>query len=304
MDKSTFDNLWKKLESATLGFAAEVGEMHEIIIKDAIETRKNNISMDELEKIAKEFKSTAEKVLVATKDAQSHTDNNLQSNRNGLRQISEIKEQNTEIVSLLGQLNERIGRLEQSIELNELVSSNVWQRPIDDKELVNQPISMEAKVTGSFPNENEAIKRLSATTADDDQDKFKLNYAGKGCILLQMTSNKEIFINEESLRSAIRSLATRIVEAGEIDTSVESSMTIVLTFTSPITKEERNIVCFMLSKYGILNEAKYASSYQEGKNEVEFVISSRMCMVAEDSDPTEEQTKDLQTIGILMQRQL
>lgn len=100
---------------------------------------------------------------------------------------------------------------------------------------MKQGISLEAKVDGPFPNENEAIDHLQNGICDNDGEQFKLNYAGRGCLLLKITSNRDIFKNEESLYFAIRSLKERILKAGEINTSTEGTIKMVLTLTSPIT---------------------------------------------------------------------
>ncbi|XP_071123480.1 mannosyl-oligosaccharide glucosidase-like [Mytilus edulis] len=282
VDKTTFDNLWKKLETATLGFASEVSGIFEKYMRKAINDIAKDNSTDDVKvtEVVAELEKSVDKHEKATEERNAK----FQSGINGI---------NEKLTSIGVMFLSRIEQIERKLEIRD---SKYSLRIPEKTESENQDIPIEIKVNGPISNESQAIDRLKNGSCDDDEEQFKLNYAGRGCILLKMTANREIFKDEESLRIAFRSLTERITKAGEIDTSVKGTLKIVVTLTSPITKAERNILCGMLSRFGFLNETRYELPYTTEKKS--------SLTVSPDSSPapnfalTEEQYGTLKTYEV------
>lgn len=85
-------------------------------------------------------------------------------------------------------------------------------------------------------DERKALRQIMNTEPKNDGKQFEVDSAEQKCLLLHLKSNRGIFKSEESLLYAITSLIRKIVKAGEIDTSVESTMTVKLTLTSPVNE--------------------------------------------------------------------
>lgn len=95
---------------------------------------------------------------------------------------------------------------------------------------------MKCEIKSSVLDEDKALKQITKDKNEKDEKQFEVKSAEKKCLLLHLQSNREIFKSVESLWYAINSLLKRIVKAGEIDTSVGSTMSIELALTSPVSE--------------------------------------------------------------------
>lgn len=95
---------------------------------------------------------------------------------------------------------------------------------------------MQCEIESSVLDEDTALKQITNVENETDKKQFEVKSAEKKCLLLHLQSSREIFKSVESLWYAINSLLDRIVKAGEVDTSVESTMSLKLTLTSPVTE--------------------------------------------------------------------
>lgn len=94
---------------------------------------------------------------------------------------------------------------------------------------------MQCTITSSVLDEDKALTQITKDENEKDEKQFEVKSAEKKCLLLHLQSSREIFRSIESLWYAINSLLERVVKAGDIDTSVESTMSIKLALTSPVT---------------------------------------------------------------------
>ncbi|CAC5358827.1 unnamed protein product [Mytilus coruscus] len=103
-------------------------------------------------------------------------------------------------------------------------------------------------------DEDKALKRLATETDVNCSKKLKIESVEKHCILLKLSTRPELFESKEILHSAIMALVQKISDAGDLDTSVDRKMDIKITFTSPLTDDERHTIVSMLGAYGSINE--------------------------------------------------
>lgn len=100
---------------------------------------------------------------------------------------------------------------------------------------------MQCEIKSSVLDEDKALKQITKDENEKDEKQFEVKSAEKKCLLLHLQSSREIFRSVESLWYAINSLLKRIVQAGEIDTSVENTMSIKLALTSPVTDGKHHL---------------------------------------------------------------
>lgn len=85
-------------------------------------------------------------------------------------------------------------------------------------------------------DEDKALEQIMNVENVQDENQFKITEAEKKCLLLHVRSSRHIFESVELLRYAIMCLIKRIVKAGNIDLSVDSTMNLNITLASPVTE--------------------------------------------------------------------
>ncbi|XP_063400266.1 uncharacterized protein LOC134684885 [Mytilus trossulus] len=276
--KSDFQNLWLSLELATYGFVEELGNKCLKMFKKDVSHIKSS-SIESLKITLKETRDQLCKTLnhlngfkpLCTDVAESK--NILQSMQTQQSEQNMRVENKLEVMEslLLGIIaNQRIDKLKSSVSVYDSEES-IHTDAI--KNTSSSSVSLQCTITSSVLDEDKALAQITKDENEKDEKQFKIKSAEKKCLLLHLQSSREIFKSVESLWYAINSLLKRIVKAGEIDTSVESTMNIKLALTSPVTEEERKVICAMLSIYGDLNE-KHILNQTQSSDEANFAIKT------------------------------
>lgn len=110
-------------------------------------------------------------------------------------------------------------------------------------ELTERLIVAVGRIDDENIDERSVVENITNNNdTDDNQDKFNVVSAKQSCIILNLECSSYVLKSEQSFRSAVRSLLSDIVRAGNIDTSSSSTIVLQLEFCSPLTEDEINII--------------------------------------------------------------
>lgn len=102
--------------------------------------------------------------------------------------------------------------------------------------LLLSALSLTCEAESTVLDEDKALKQIMNVEYIQDEKQFKVIDAKKKCLLLHVQSSRHIFESVELLRYAIKCLIERIVKAGDVDLSVDSTMNVNITLASPVTE--------------------------------------------------------------------
>ncbi|CAG2229876.1 unnamed protein product [Mytilus edulis] len=280
--KADFESHWKALETATLGFAGEMGDVCEEMFQDEI-SRILNSSTDQLRDKLKEMleksnddlknmldlngfhplKTTAEecktniKLVHLKQEAHEKQLNRIESStgqtKDILTQISLTTEESC------GEVKHMLNNFKSIIKV--AVVQAIEEEKGKHMNAENRKINIGTQVDSKSWDEENTLRNLSkiVTTEIDRQsadiEEFHVKSLENKCIQLELVAFPDVFKNAQTLRKAVKSLINKLVKAGEIDTYIPGKLEIRLTVKTPLTKEELAVVCSVFDKQEMLEES-------------------------------------------------
>ncbi|VDI64171.1 Hypothetical predicted protein [Mytilus galloprovincialis] len=292
ISRADFESHWKSLETATLGFAGEMGDVCEEMFQDEI-SRILNSSTDQLRDQLKELikksnddlrnmldlngfhplKTTAEECktniqLVHLKqETHDRQLNRIESSTGQSEDILTQMQLTSEKSKLsvqdmtrdIGEVKHRLNNLESIIKV--AVVQAIEEEKGKHTKSENRKINIGTQVDSKSWDEENTLRNLSkiVTTEIDrqssDKEEFHVKSLENKCIQLELVAFPDVFKNAQTLREAVKSLINQLVKAGEIDTYIPGKLEIKLTVKTPLTKEELAVVYSVFNKHEILEES-------------------------------------------------
>ncbi|CAG2229897.1 unnamed protein product [Mytilus edulis] len=271
------------LETATLGFAGEMGDVCEEMFKDEI-SRILNSSTDQLRDKLKAMleksnddlknmldlngfhplKTTAEecktniKLVHLKQEAHDKQLNRIESSTGQTKDIL-TQIQLTTKRKLRGEVKHMLNNFESIIKV--AVVQAIEEEKGKHMNAENRKINIGTQVDSKSWDEENTLKNLSkiVTTEIDrhsaDIEEFHVKSLENKCIQLELVAFPDVFQNAHTLRKAVKSLINQLVKAGEIDTYIPGKLEIKLTVKTPLTKEELAVVYSVFDKHEMLEES-------------------------------------------------
>ncbi|CAC5422466.1 unnamed protein product [Mytilus coruscus] len=249
--KADFEDNWKSLNNATLGFAGEISNKCKKMTQEVI-LEIDNSSIEGLKEKLKKSNEDLIKTYLYFKKKLSKSDEILK----------ETKENQTEMRKLNSKFQEvkhKVDNLESiiSIAIEKALEKTKEQFLADD----NRIITVATQVDSSSWNEENTIRNLSNIVKSKsdkrscDTEKFHIKNVEHKCIQLDLVAFPDVFKNPQNLRKAVKSLVHELVEAGELDTKIPGKLEINLAVKTPLTREKIAVVHSVFNKCKSLEES-------------------------------------------------
>ncbi|XP_052080135.1 uncharacterized protein LOC127718204 isoform X2 [Mytilus californianus] len=242
-DPGRLDKWWMKLEGSILGLVRKIPPA---FYGEAIESQINALKNSNMEAIyAKKLMDDVKaENMILLEDLVERSDIRIGDCENNIKQA--ITENNNEFKRYL---DEKTGGIMRKLEeLEAQIKASAKQDPSTNfrsEHDSTRKIHVACQVEADDIDEQLTIKNLSdpdRAAADESGDGgFKVVNVKQKCILLELTASPEILSSEERLLNAIDQLINQVVCAGKLDTRVPGKMTLNLTFTSPLSREELDV---------------------------------------------------------------
>ncbi|XP_071123551.1 reticulocyte-binding protein 2-like [Mytilus edulis] len=263
VNNTDFEDNWKTLTNATLGFAREIGnkckkmfqeKISEIKIS-SIEVLKEKLkkSNEDLIKMLESLNGIKQTTVDECKKAVELINNKQDENfKELLKKSDEISKDTKESTNEMRKLNHKVDNLESIIRIaiEKALEKTNGQTLTDD----NREITVTTNVDSSSWDEENTIKKLSNIVKSESDKKsgdagtFQIKNVEHKCIQLDLVASPDVFKTPTNLRKAVKSLVHQLVEAGEINTKISGKLAINLAVKTPLTRDEIDVVHAVFDK--------------------------------------------------------
>ncbi|VDH94438.1 Hypothetical predicted protein [Mytilus galloprovincialis] len=109
--------------------------------------------------------------------------------------------------------------------------------------LTGRSIAAVCRIDDDNIDEKLVVENIMKTSkTDDKQENIIISSAKQSCIILNLACSHEVLKDEQSLKFALQTLLSNIVQSGNIDTHSPSSIIIKLIFYSLLTDKELSVI--------------------------------------------------------------
>ncbi|CAG2229900.1 unnamed protein product [Mytilus edulis] len=282
VNNTDFEDNWRTLTNATLGFAREIGIKCKKMFEEKISEIKNSSIEVLKEKLKKSNEDTIKMLETLNGIKQTTVDEckktveliNYKQDENfkelfgnniyGILVMyykyhkiitdksDEISKETKENTTEMRKLNHKVDNLESVIRIaiEKALEKTKGQSFADD----NREITIATKVDSSSWDEENTITKLSNIVKSESDEKsgdaetFQIKNVEHKCIQLDLVASPDVFKTKQNLRKAVKSLVHQLVEAGEINTKISGKLAINLTVKSPLTRDEIDVVHAVFDK--------------------------------------------------------
>ncbi|XP_063400267.1 uncharacterized protein LOC134684886 [Mytilus trossulus] len=263
VNNTDFDDNWKTLTNATLGFAREIGNKCKKMFQEKISEIKNSSievlkeklkkSNEDLIKMLESLNGIKQTTVDECKKAVELINNKQDENfKELLEKSDEISKDTKESTNEMRKLNHKVDNLESIIRIaiEKALEKTNGQTLTDD----NREITVTTNVDSSSWDEENTIKKLSNIVKSESDKKsgdagtFQIKNVEHKCIQLDLVASPDVFKTPTNLRKAVKSLVHQLVEAGEINTKISGKLAINLAVKTPLTRDEIDVVHAVFDK--------------------------------------------------------
>ncbi|CAG2218286.1 unnamed protein product [Mytilus edulis] len=263
VNNTDFEDNWRTLTNATLGFAREIG----IKCKKMFEEKISEIKNSSIEVLKEKLKKSNEDIIKMLETLNGIKQTTVDECKKTVELINykqdenfkelfdksdEISKETKENTTEMRKLNHKVDNLESVIRIaiEKALEKTKGQSFADD----NREITIATKVDSSSWDEENTITKLSNIVKSESDEKsgdaetFQIKNVEHKCIQLDLVASPDVFKTKQNLRKAVKSLVHQLVEAGEINTKISGKLAINLTVKSPLTRDEIDVVHAVFDK--------------------------------------------------------
>ncbi|CAC5356902.1 unnamed protein product [Mytilus coruscus] len=301
LEKNMFDQTWKKLKTATLQCAGDIGHSSVRIFQMTIDL----ITTCSVDDLGERILQTTDKLSEVHKDLNGiiPTVESILSKQNELcdqlcsnsKDLTEVKtfvsgvntviertkdvmekvnvktEELKEIKEDIGEVKHRLERIEfmfamtlkrQGKNPEEYVIGEKKRKLTFDVDAISTAWD-EERTTSNLADEMQAIKeRADNDHHDEDNRAFVIDKVENKCIHLELSASPDVFESPQRLRIAIKSLIRQFVQAGELDGNVPATVNINITVKKRTYNRYKNVVYTVFSDNDTLDGPDYDEKLQ------------------------------------------
>ncbi|VDI00446.1 Hypothetical predicted protein [Mytilus galloprovincialis] len=300
LEKNMFDQTWKKLKTATLQCAGDIGHSSvrvfqmtiDLITTCSVDDLRERIlqTTDKLSEVHEDLNGmipnvksilskqnefcdqlcTQSKDLTEVKTLVSGVNTAIEQTKHVMEKVNVKTEEIKEIKEDVGDVKHRLDRIEFMFAMTlKRQGENPEEYVMVEKKrklsLGVDAISTawdEERTTSNLADEMQAIKEGAGNDHHHDNTGFIIEKVENKCIHLELSASADVFQSPQRLRLAIKSLIRQFVQAGELDGNVPATVNINITVNSALTTEEKNVIYTVFSDNDTLDGYDYDEKLQ------------------------------------------